>query len=128
MYVSVYVFILRRPPRHTLTDTLFPSTTLFRSGAHSGATAFPANPSRPSALLQKPTGRSRPPTAPPPCRSALGRDRLPRQPIAPKCAPTKTNRQIPRSEEHTSDLQSPMRISYAVFCLKKKTTKTTHHI
>src|SRR3546814_2054448 len=75
--------MIRRPPRATLTDTLFPSTTLFRS----------------------------PPIARSPCAMPL-RDR-PRSPSPRCCTPW-------RSEEHTSELQSLMRISYAVFCLKKK--------
>src|SRR3546814_6667155 len=73
--------MIRRPPRSTRTDTLFPYTTLFRS------TVAPT------------AGPTVAPTAPP--------------------ALVVT---ITRSEEHTSELQSLMRISYAVFCLKKKTT------
>src|SRR3546814_1922052 len=80
--------MIRRPPRSTRTDTLFPYTTLFRSG--------PAE-----------------------CRSDLPalRLRAPARP-APRC------RDRGRSEEHTSELQSLMRISYAVFCLKKKNIRT----
>src|SRR3546814_5750708 len=75
--------MIRRPPRSTRTDTLFPYTTLFRSGKN-----FPIFPSFPScAASGSGTGS---------CR---------------------------RSEEHTSELQSLMRISYAVFCLKKKKNK-----
>src|SRR3546814_1214473 len=76
--------MIRRPPRSTRTDTLFPYTTLFRSCA-----AVPADPC---------AGTRRPPPR-----------RQPRRPGA-----------TARSEEHTSELQSLMRISYAVFCLKKK--------
>src|SRR3546814_1534770 len=84
--------MIRRPPRSTRTDTLFPYTTLFRSpcASISGTTA-------PCATRRRRC-----------CRSATG-----------------------RSEEHTSELQSLMRISYAVFCLKKKkhtTTKAHHNI
>src|SRR3546814_9511295 len=75
--------MIRRPPRSTRTDTLFPYTTLFRSG------------------LQ---GRWRPRPPPPSARTS----RTP----GPRDRPD-------RSEEHTSELQSLMRISYAVFCLKK---------
>src|SRR3546814_3170235 len=73
--------MIRRPPRSTRTDTLFPYTTLFRSprAALSGTACSPSPDTGPWRLL---------------------RDR--------------------RSEEHTSELQSLMRISYAVFCLKKK--------
>src|SRR3546814_4407678 len=105
--------MIRRPPRSTRTDTLFPYTTLFRSRlrlAH-----HPAQPR---------TGRF-----------AIDDDDAvaPRRP-----APDRDPRQlglhhqrevgqdtVSRSEEHTSELQSLMRISYAVFCLKKK-QKTKH--
>src|SRR3546814_3740494 len=85
--------MIRRPPRSTRTDTLFPYTTLFRSG-----------------LSNRPTvgfRRSSVPRHWPPARA--GR------------APSRGS----RSEEHTSELQSLMRISYAVFCLKKKKTQDT---
>src|SRR3546814_10168789 len=95
--------MIRRPPRSTRTDTLFPYTTLFRSAAsraaprrRGGATAEPA------------TGAP----APPARRTASARS--PPQPML-------------RSEEHTSELQSLMRISYAVFCLKKKKTYIQKH-
>src|SRR3546814_7593700 len=83
--------MIRRPPRSTRTDTLFPYTTLFRSGAHCAV-------------------------------------RLRGQRSAVHIRPTRDRRgaglrAIPRSEEHTSELQSLMRISYAVFCLKKKNNK-----
>src|SRR3546814_13180513 len=83
---SLFVFFLmiRRPPRSTRTDTLFPYTTLFRSG----------------------------------CRRAAG------SAWRVGCAAHGQRRRAAgpaiRSEEHTSELQSLMRISYAVFCLKKK--------
>src|SRR3546814_6458506 len=77
-----------------------------------------------------------------PRRSALGRDRTAiRTMVAPKCAPALIRRNVgapsrtlrpssagtARSEEHTSELQSLMRNSYAVFCLKKKTHLTTQN-
>src|SRR3546814_4857665 len=88
--------MIRRPPRSTRTDTLFPYTTLFRS---SRATISPSSACRS-------------------CRCSIS------------CASTGWRRHDDgrsahadrRSEEHTSELQSLMRISYAVFCLKKKTT------
>src|SRR3546814_1277938 len=93
--------MIRRPPRSTRTDTLFPYTTLFRSCWKSGIQAIQGtgNP-RPSDMLHGKTasGSSRAATA-----SRLWGHR--------------------RSEEHTSELQSLMRISYAVFCLKKKNRK-----
>src|SRR3546814_3781592 len=79
--------MIRRPPRSTRTDTLFPYTTLFRS---------------------KRGRRRRPGPLPPAPLRLHGRRR--RAAVLDR-----------RSEEHTSELQSLMRISYAVFCLKKKT-------
>src|SRR3546814_1950255 len=76
--------MIRRPPRSTRTDTLFPYTTLFRS--------------QPGISWPCPDATSRQRRVPPPMRS----------------------------EEHTSELQSLMRISYAVFCLKKNKKHTSH--
>src|SRR3546814_9816408 len=92
-----FFLMIRRPPRSTRTDTLFPYTTLFRSvPGHAGF------------------------------REEGARDRVRR-----------TRWSVDRSEEHTSELQSLLRISYAVFCLKKikfeiRSTSsnynyTTHH-
>src|SRR3546814_17238956 len=78
-----FVLMIRRPPRSTRTDTLFPYTTLFRS---------------------------QPDRNPPRFRQRLNRSSVP------------IHAKFDRSEEHTSELQSLMRISYAVFCLKKKNT------
>src|SRR3546814_7602555 len=100
MWFAVFFLMIRRPPRATRTDTLFPYTTLFRS-------------------------RTRP-------RHAWATDGLPPRPATRRA--TRARRSVPlrrregpghgaplrsRSEEHTSELQSLMRISYAVFCLKK---------
>src|SRR3546814_7326047 len=94
--------MIRRPPRSTRTDTPFPYTTLFRSAAE-GAGPFQAR-----------SGRSRSAH-----RHRLS-DRGPgRRPVLSPAAGAQ------RSEEHTSELQSLMRISYAVFCLKKKKNKKT---
>src|SRR3546814_1278362 len=114
--------MIRRPPRSTRTDTLFPCTTLFRSDAAAGAQA----PGQPAA------GDDRARTVDPGARGrrAPGRERAGRSlPAAP--GPDLQHHRLDgdgrrRSEEHTSELQSLMRSSYAVFCLKKKTnTKTT---
>src|SRR3546814_3352617 len=90
--------MIRRPPRSTRTDTLFPYTTLFRSLP---ARRDRGQPRRAARLVQHPgdgaEGGAR----------AAGPDRGGHQ-------------EVRRSEEHTSELQSLMRISYAVFCLKKK--------
>src|SRR3546814_7621660 len=93
--------MIRRPPRSTRTDTLFPYTTLFRSAGR-GAQAALGRPGR-SAQALAGRGRGAHRRAPP--VRALGR-----RPAAVRG----------RSEEHTSELQSLMRISYAVFCLNKK--------
>src|SRR3546814_7801540 len=95
--------MIRRPPRSTRTDTLFPYTTLFRSRYHrcfglmglkqhmAGLFAAPRPPGHLLDLLEG---------------SFAGAE---------------------RSEEHTSELQSLMRISYAVFCLKKKKRTNQHN-
>src|SRR3546814_2671144 len=94
--------MIRRPPRSTRTDTLFPYTTLFRSAAGKYATA-------PRRVWPKGLSPSR----------HLGLDSVTLWPAArQRCS-------AGRSEEHTSELQSLMRISYAVFCLKKKNQNTT---
>src|SRR3546814_8670426 len=85
--------MIRRPPRSTRTDTLFPYTTLFRSLLPAGRINF---------LILPTDIQGSPTSATSLCRWA-----------------TLTLRDW-RSEEHTSELQSLMRISYAVFCLKKK--------
>src|SRR3546814_9140914 len=109
MLFFIFFLMIRRPPRSTRTDTLFPYTTLFRSirrsarhhgrkawlaetgwqGIHDGAARFHS----------RQDGHRRPRPTPP-----------------------------ARSEEHTSELQSLMRISYAVFCLKKKKQQNIRHI
>src|SRR3546814_7184336 len=91
--------MIRRPPRSTRTDTLFPYTTLFRSRVldHDGERRSPGHPSRMSAPRLRRRGQVSEPSR-----------------VLHIC------RRAARSEEHTSELQSLMRISYAVFCLKKK--------
>src|SRR3546814_1686355 len=104
--------MVRRTPRSTRTDTLLPYTTLFRSadGRH-----LPVDGLRPRpGFSQRRTVRARRPdrTPQPPARRT-GRH---------AGAGAAVEHRVPadRSEEHTSELQSLMRISYAVFCLKKK--------
>src|SRR3546814_3859329 len=93
---SLFFFLMiRRPPRSTRTDTLFPYTTLFRSTAR------------------------RPDHAP-----AQGHLQQTSIILSEKGVPLR----IIRSEEHTSELQSLMRISYAVFCLKKKKSQSCSFI
>src|SRR3546814_4883736 len=113
--------MIRRPPISTRTDTLFPYTTLFRSpstivypsGAAFTAASTPILPPAPG-LFSTTTFQP---------NSAVNFS-----------ATTRPNMSVPppggRSEEHTSELQSLMRISYAVFCLKKKKTtrnESTNH-
>src|SRR3546814_2191755 len=84
--------MIRRPPRSTRTDTLFPYTTLFRSATDEAL--FPVGLTSFARAI----------------------------PDVEKIAAARI-----RSEEHTSELQSLMRISYAVFCLKKKTKSKIYH-
>src|SRR3546814_3826148 len=95
--------MIRRPPRSTRTDTLFPYTTLFRSRLQRAAVRTPRWPEQQNRrLMARVFGEL----------DGLAVRRL----------------QMPgrRSEEHTSELQSLMRISYAVFCLKNK--KKSNHV
>src|SRR3546814_4827763 len=97
--------MILRPPRSTRTDTLFPYTTLFRSGLIAQLANLSPHPeSVPINNLVK----------------------VPGTPLAgtPDIDPF----EFVRSEEHTSELQSLMRISYAVFCLKKKNMKESQTI
>src|SRR3546814_2405086 len=109
--------MIRRPPRSTRTDTLFPYTTLFRSHASS---------------VRRLIGID--------CRNGESRDRHEEQALLQRLAAVRgrlslcadqaaaakwwLSMPMARSEEHTSELQSLLRISYSVFCLKKKNRKT----
>src|SRR3546814_4941227 len=97
--------MIRRPPRSTRTDTLFPYTTLFRS--------------KQQIMGQKPTRRIK-------LRLVEGRQLLGIRRQQFGRAHAAEGGQRIRSEEHTSELQSLMRISYAVFCLTKKKSKSPH--
>src|SRR3546814_6426217 len=100
--------MLRRQPRSTRTDTLFPYTTLFRSGylrRHLVVGHRRRTEAAQRARLQRERGQGR----------GLGRSGV-RRALGRRVVA----RLAHRSEEHTSELQSLMRISYAVFCLKKK--------
>src|SRR3546814_3729108 len=114
--------MIRRPPRSTRTDTLFPYTTLFRScGVHSGNTTSDFL----SAIKRFPlklTGRRM--LAPTVAHLSFVRDDRPPLDFIPGQFVQVHLEYADRSEEHTSELQSLMRISYAVFCLKTKQTNT----
>src|SRR3546814_9312633 len=117
--------MIRRPPRSTRTDTLFPYTTLFRSKVIATTD---------EAIVVK-TGRAE--------FAVLDRTLVTEVPdegakvqVEPyvrrrfdgqRADTPEEQTEFTRSEEHTSELQSLMRISYAVFCLKKKHTHYTHH-
>src|SRR3546814_2219499 len=97
-YFPFFFLMIRRPPRSTRTDTLFPYTTLFRSVDRGRGLAEQGDDKQHGAAEQDRVHRVEGGEIP--VGAAPGR----------------------RSEEHTSELQSLMRISYAVFCLKKKKT------
>src|SRR3546814_3726744 len=103
--------MIRRPPRSTRTDTLFPYTTLFRSAWLIRSFRLTGTPQ----IGKGPAFRGR-------------RDRFPApffiEHIRGQAWRTRHRRRSARSEEHTSELQSLLRISYAVFCLKTKNQLT----
>src|SRR3546814_4431102 len=94
--IVCFFLMIRRRPRSTRTDTLFPYTTLFRSTRIRSSPVFAMRRRRPARWFRARRARTR-------CTGACHE----------------------RSEEHTSELQSLMRISYAVFCLKKKMSLLT---
>src|SRR3546814_2532483 len=107
--------MIRRPPRSTRTDTLLPYTTLFRSDPRSADR--PVQPPLPGGIGDARTRALRAARAAAVAADARHR---PLQGLQRRPRPRRWRRA--RSEEHTSELQSLMRISYAVFCLKKKKT------
>src|SRR3546814_3165203 len=102
----LFFLMIRRPPRSTRTDTLFPYTTLFRSGARRAAKREWQLP-RTTAIAPADRCYGR--------RWYTNENRL-----VHRCGDDRPRPPEGRSEEHTSELQALMRISYAVFCLKKK--------
>src|SRR3546814_9135735 len=123
--------MIRRPPRSTRTDTLFPYTTLFRSrdGEDDAARHIAFDRERVAADEQivgvefRRIGRRRCEAIAGGGDSALDDERA--SDIAREASADRVEARGGRSEEHTSELQSLMRISYAVFCLKTKQSKHT---
>src|SRR3546814_7340304 len=121
-----FCLIIRRPPRSTRTDTLFPYTTLFRSQAPEGlwdgladqitANGFELRLVSNAAVIGGANGLT----------AFMTREVSVRMDMD-DAAQVQTLAHALRSEEHQSELQSLMRISYAVFCLKNKHTTTTHN-
>src|SRR3546814_1045455 len=113
--------MIRRPPRSTRTDTLFPYTTLFRSSLPFASLSLARKVTLASALGNTHLCLPAPPTKDRHARRSPHQDAHPRlRPRRPLGRHLCRARGHDRSEEHTSELQSLMRISYAVFCLKKK--------
>src|SRR3546814_4937942 len=109
--------MIRRPPRSTRTDTLFPYTTLFRSAWHiSGGEGWSANSANRRVLVTHSDGRQTVEEL----KEDLGLRRDDTEGTRRQLRSQGIEAADIRSEEHTSELQSLMRISYAVFCLKKK--------
>src|SRR3546814_10666295 len=109
--------MIRRPPKSTRTDPLFPYTTLFRSNEDQRKGI--ADYFSPTLVQHTKAGGSN--------GVMGGRAMMAPDGNAPQAVPAGSQRVLPvtmRSEEHTSELQSLMRISYAVFCLKKKKKKS----
>src|SRR3546814_10210628 len=113
--------MIRRPPRSTRTDTLFPYTTLFRSDP------APARPRPEHRQRRYPGLRSRGPEADR-LHAQQRPERLRRDPHDDRRSAFSRPRKCARSEEHTSELQSLMRISYAVFCLKKQKKRKNYSL
>src|SRR3546814_6810959 len=111
--------MIRRPPISTRTDTLFPYTTLFRSA---GSGVNPKAAAIHIALREAIDGIGEAPHFPHFLKEARGHAAAKHRRINLKGVIVRVIKSQPveRSEEHTSELQSLMRISYAVFCLKKK--------
>src|SRR3546814_8429564 len=106
----IFILMIRRPSRYTRTDTLFPDTTLFRSETRMLCTNPITGIPDTEAPAEANIGTLKPEDGFKAGQIVVGK-------VGAKCDD--------RSEEHTSELQSLMRISYAVFCLKK--TKSFNH-
>src|SRR3546814_1173659 len=111
--------MIRRPPRSTRTDTLFPYTTLFRSRRRRAQLDVICPTARVDDQIRDDVGPGWFHEDMNASRRALAAQRVTNNPPY-RIARGDGTRADQRSEEHTSELQSLMRISYAVFCLKKK--------
>src|SRR3546814_1725331 len=118
MYCFLFLMI-RRPPRSTRTDTLCPYTTLFRSPPRADGHHGGKGRGGDEAHRADPRGRRRGV----PAHGLLPVRRVERAVLH---RARRRHAQPPRSEEHTSELQSLMRNSYAVFCLKKQNNISIH--
>src|SRR3546814_8132609 len=122
--------MIRRPPRSTRTDTLFPYTTLFRSVAVAGRAPVEVFTLGTRCTRITRELRTHDPDAALAAVAGVAHDHphpVLGQGEQPRAEEPDLVRGLRRSEEHTSELQSLMRISYAVFCLKTKTnTDKTH--
>src|SRR3546814_4617982 len=111
--------MIRRPPRSTRTDTLFPYTTLFRSLALTHPLAQPTDVARSTTVSA---------SASVAIKTNASQTAVVVQTTSAKATSSATDGEMgQRSEEHTSELQSLMRTSYAVFCLKKKKKYKSKH-
>src|SRR3546814_2929879 len=120
--------MMRRPPRSTRTDTLFPDTTLFRSYVQVERLKPPRQVEAAALVLTAAAEIQNPASFRQ--QRALSLQKLVNvEPAQAVAEVTELWQPRQRSEEHTSELQSLMRISYAVFCLKKQTYKQfiRHH-
>src|SRR3546814_3972718 len=109
--------MIRRPPRSTRTDTLFPYTTLFRSLERTAPLDEHATP-RGARDARQDGARRRNRERAGACRDEDRHGAV--EAVAERLVDDDPGEEQDRSEEHTSELQSLMRSSYAVFCLKKK--------
>src|SRR3546814_5334896 len=119
--------MIRRPPRSTRTDTLVPYTTLFRSRYDRSTPEASASRGDHVCARDRRLRLALHPTAellPAPGRPGRPADDRPDSGRLDDSAHGRSGQEGRRSEEHTSELQSLMRISYAVFCLKKKNNTT----
>src|SRR3546814_9398779 len=116
--------MIRRPPKSTRTDTLYPSTTLYRSRRQPEIDLHAVNDEDQPLLV----GRQEVALLAAEAAQVIGAAALEKMQVAGVIDQPGKIRVLVRSEEHTSELQSLMRTSYAVFCLKNKThtKKITH--